>query len=46
MVFTVSLTFRTLDEPLCAALPIGTHYAWHVLNATTLCLVSLAAVRR
>ena len=46
VVFTVSLTFRTLDEPLCDALPIGTHFAWHVLNAVTLYLVSLAAARR
>lgn len=46
VVFTVSLIFRTLDEPLCDTLPIGTHYAWHVLNAITLYLVSLAAVRR
>jgi hypothetical protein len=45
-VFTISLTFRTLDEPLCDALPVGTHYAWHVLNAVTLYLVSLAAMRR
>ena len=44
--FAVSLTFRTLDEPLCDALPISTHYAWHVLNAATLYLVSLAAARR
>jgi hypothetical protein len=41
----VSLTLRTLDEPLCASLPIGTHYFWHVFNAVALYLVSLAAVR-
>jgi hypothetical protein len=46
VVFTVSLTLRTLDEPLCETLPIGTHYFWHVLNALTLYLVSLAMVRR
>ncbi|MCO8144534.1 ceramidase [Rhodovulum tesquicola] len=32
----VSLTFRTLDEPLCAVLPLGTHFLWHVLNAVML----------
>lgn len=32
----VSLTFRTLDEPLCGHLPIGTHFAWHCLNALML----------
>lgn len=31
-----SLTFRTLDSPLCAALPLGTHFLWHILNATML----------
>jgi hypothetical protein len=46
VVFTVSLTLRTLDEPLCESLPIGTHYFWHVFNAVTLYLVSLAVVRR
>jgi len=42
-VFAVSLTLRTLDEPLCAALPVGTHYLWHVLNGVTLYLVAKAA---
>jgi uncharacterized membrane protein (GlpM family) len=32
----VSLTFRTLDEPLCRVLPIGTHFLWHLLNAVML----------
>lgn len=32
-VWTLSLTFRTLDSTLCAALPIGTHFLWHTLNA-------------
>lgn len=45
VVFAVSLTLRTLDEPLCAAVPVGTHFLWHVLNAVTLFLVSVAAVR-
>lgn len=33
---TLSLTFRTLDAPLCAALPQGTHLVWHLLNALML----------
>jgi hypothetical protein len=45
-VFAVSLTLRTLDGPLCAAVPVGTHFLWHVLNAVALFLVSAAAVRR
>jgi hypothetical protein len=32
----VSLTFRTLDEPLCASFPLGTHFMWHILNGLTL----------
>lgn len=32
----LSLTFRTLDEPLCGAIPVGTHFLWHILNAVML----------
>lgn len=32
----VSLTFRSLDGPLCGALPIGTHFLWHLLNGLQL----------
>jgi hypothetical protein len=32
----LSLTFRTLDGPLCGALPVGTHFLWHILNALML----------
>ena len=31
-----SLTFRSLDEPLCGLVPFGTHSLWHVLNAVLL----------
>lgn len=43
--FAVSLTFRTLDEPLCAAWPMGTHWLWHLLNAVVLArlMLTLAA---
>lgn len=34
--FALSLAFRTADLPLCAALPIGTHFLWHILNAGVL----------
>ena len=34
--FAVSLTLRTLDAALCRSLPFGTHFLWHVLNATLL----------
>lgn len=32
LLFAVSLTFRTLDGPLCADFPLGTHFLWHVFN--------------
>jgi hypothetical protein len=32
----VSLTFRTLDGPLCGSIPLGTHFLWHILNAVML----------
>ena len=35
-VLVLSLTFRTLDGPLCTALPLGTHFLWHILNALML----------
>lgn len=31
-----SLIFRTVDEPLCGVVPFGTHFMWHILNATML----------
>lgn len=33
---TLSLVFRSLDMPLCAAWPAGTHFLWHLLNAAML----------
>ncbi len=52
LVFAASLTFRSIDMAICpmtsiAALskdPIGTHFLWHVLNATLLFLLLRAAV--
>ncbi|MET0133538.1 MAG: hypothetical protein ABW215_08080 [Kibdelosporangium sp.] len=46
VVFAVSLTARTLDDPLCGDVPIGTHYIWHTLNGVVLYLVTHAAVVR
>ena len=34
--FALSLTFRTLDRPLCDAFPLGTHFVWHLLNGLLL----------
>lgn len=33
---TTSITFRALDDPLCASFPLGTHFLWHLLNAVML----------
>ena len=33
---TASLLARSLDAPLCAAVPSGTHWLWHLLNAAML----------
>ncbi|OQW61353.1 MAG: hypothetical protein A4S14_17395 [Proteobacteria bacterium SG_bin9] len=38
-VFLVSLTFRTIDDAVCSAWPLGTHFLWHVLNALVLYLL-------
>lgn len=32
----ISLSLRTIDEPLCHALPLGTHFLWHIFNALML----------
>lgn len=48
-VFLLSMVFRTVDLELCAITrvaggAIGTHFLWHLLNATTLYLLLMAAV--
>jgi hypothetical protein len=36
MVLIASLTFRSVDETLCDAVPFGTHFMWHILNGVML----------
>jgi hypothetical protein len=43
--FTVSLAFRTVDEAVCPAFPLGTHFLWHLLNAPLLYLLVDALIR-
>lgn len=43
--FALSLAFRTLDRSLCASLPLGTHFLWHVLNAGVLGGLLVTALR-
>lgn len=50
LVFLVSMAFRTIDLEVCALTRVlgkarGTHFLWHLLNATTLYLLLLAAIR-
>lgn len=35
-ILCVSLAFRSADEAVCEAIPFGTHFMWHVLNAIML----------
>lgn len=41
--FAVSLTMRSIDNALCGSLPLGTHWLWHLLNASVLYLLLRAA---
>ncbi|KQP35988.1 ceramidase domain-containing protein [Methylobacterium sp. Leaf100] len=43
--FGVSLAFRTLDRSLCASVPLGTHFLWHVLNVGVLYGLLVTALR-
>jgi hypothetical protein len=42
--FIVSLSFRTVDQAICSAFPLGTHFIWHVLNAAVLFVLLNAAI--
>lgn len=35
-ILSLSITLRSIDEILCSVWPIGTHFAWHCLNAIML----------
>jgi hypothetical protein len=48
--FLVSLTFRSLDQRVCADFVIlghrmGTHFLWHLLNSLTLFLLLVAVIK-
>lgn len=52
LIFAASLTFRTLDRTICPATdlgiaggPLGTHFIWHILNATLLFILIRASIR-
>lgn len=43
-VFTLSVTFRSVDAALCEAFPLGTHFMWHCLNGVVLYLTTRAFI--
>lgn len=45
VIFILSLTARTLDRDICATLPLGTHFLWHLLNGLMIALLLQAVVR-
>jgi hypothetical protein len=44
ILFVVSLAFRTMDQAVCTAFPLGTHFIWHLLNAAVLLVLLDAAI--
>lgn len=43
-VFFVSLTVRTLDQPVCDGFATGTHFLWHICNAIVLYILTAVAI--
>lgn len=44
LVFCLSLALRSFDMRVCETMPLGLHWAWHLLNATMLGVLLGAAV--
>lgn len=42
--FAVALVFRTIDRSVCAAVPLGSHFIWHLMNAAVLYLLLRTAI--
>jgi hypothetical protein len=42
--FFCAYFFRSLDHAICEAFPLGTHFLWHLLNATLLFMLIRLAV--
>ena len=45
MIFSVSLALRTVDLAVCDTFPLGTHFAWHLLNAVVLYVLLRTAIK-
>ena len=35
-ILSLSIFARTIDEPICSSVSVGTHFVWHILNAIML----------
>lgn len=44
-ILAVSLAFRTIDQGVCARIPLGTHFLWHLLNGAMLGWMILVLLR-
>ncbi len=42
--FMMALGFRAIDNAVCAAFPVGTHFLWHLLTALSLYLAMRALI--
>jgi hypothetical protein len=38
----IAVVFRSVDQAVCAALPLGTHFLWHLLTALVLYVAARA----
>lgn len=45
VVFLISLVMRTIDRDICTAIPLGTHFLWHLLNGLLIGLVLQILIR-
>lgn len=45
LIFTVSLGLRTIDNEVCEAFPLGTHFLWHLINAAVLYVLLQTAIK-
>ena len=44
-IFVASVTCRVIDPLVCDAMPIGTHFMWHMLNGLMLGVLLAATAR-
>ena len=43
--FALSLSFRIVDQAVCAQFPLGTHFLWHCLNGTLIYVMLWIAIK-